>query len=399
MSVPKIIFNNNLDLYGVRYINNSARVPIGEQYSQAYQRRLVLAEIFEQLLLYDRIAIKVDRFNLPLFFLINEIGINNTEELLRSNVIHLVLWTPVIATSSGTEREDKSIDHSTVFGIPPIIAGAYTSEDSDPEKNIDDLLKYFPSMNNDRKRIFKRIAIRKYILPDNSIAGKSAEIVIDAYASNRLKSLELPFEKAPDQLDHIERAKLLQVGNSVLETTFLAQNGFLSNNDYPYYSLTSESIRQIETALHVEANTSTILQIENVAALKKLYLEGIIPFESVYTLRQKRVVKEYRKWIHDVSSNEDAEYITKLYIDEITGKNKFFESNIGIFVRNISMFGLGTGLGTVIAGAAGGVIGGAAEFGLGLFDSYVFEGILQGWNPRMFVDELRIEAKKAEGDE
>jgi len=49
-----------------------------------------------------------------------------------------------------------------------------------------------------------------------------------------------------------------------------------------------------------------------------------------------------------------------------------------------------------VGAAAGGLIGKAADFGLSLLDTYVLDGILKGWNPRMFVDEIKNEVSEEE---
>jgi hypothetical protein len=394
MSNLNIVFNTQLELFGDRYISREISVPSTAEFKMEIQKRKLMALIFEQLLMFDKIAIKVDRHNHGLFFLINELGINKVEELLEHNILKLILWNPVIVTSTGTIREDKTIDHSTVFGRKPIVAGHYSSEEFNPEKNIDDLLKRF-NFHKDRKKIFKKIALKQYELPDPSIALKSEKIVIDAYQNNRLESLGLKFEKEPNHLDHLERMKLWQLGNEVLETSVLAEKRFKSYDNYSYFNLTNESIKHIESALKVSENTSKILQIENVVDIQSLVFENRIPFDRIYSLRYNNMIKEYRKWINSVSSDIDGKQISKEYIDEITNKNRYFESSGGKFLRTIGMFGIGAGVGAAIAGNpgifAGGAIGKVADFGLAIIDTYILDGILKGWNPRMFVEAIKQE--------
>lgn len=392
-----IVFNDQLELYGQRFITGDAPLSEGVDPSPEFQKRKILAVLFEQFLLFDKIAIKIDHQNLELYFLIKELGINKVEELLDHGILIPVLWTPVIITGLGMRREDGTTDESTIIGQPPIIAGSLSGDAADPEHNIDKLLSYF-ELHKDRKRIFKKKVVSKVVLPNNSIADKSAEIVIDAYIKGELTELGLKPEKEPSDLNRQERDKLFQLGHHVLQTTVLAEKGYKSYDKLPDFTLTKNSIRSIESAYHVSENTSTILKIENLANIQDYVLENKIPFDRVFDLRYKKNIKEYRKWINSLSTSTDTKQITKEYLDEVAGKNKFFESTGGKFIRNIAMLGVGTGLGATLAGiggaAAGAVVGKAAELGLSLLDTYVLDGMLKGWNPRMFVDEIKEEVSE-----
>ena len=235
-------------------------------------------------------------------------------------------------------------------------------------------------------------------MPNNSIAEKSTEIVIDAYLKGRLTELGLNAEKKPETLNIEERKKLFELGNNVLETTVLAEKNFKSYDKYQTFNLTKVSIRSIESAYHVSENTSKIFTIENLANIQSLVMENKIPFERVFDIRYKANIKHYRKWINSLSKSTDATKVTKDYMDEVAGKNKFFESTGGKFVRTVGMFGIGAGLGLLTEGVAGAAVGAlagkATDLGLALLDTYVLDGVLKGWNPRMFVNEIDLEASE-----
>jgi hypothetical protein len=399
MTETHIVFNDQLELYGERFITKVAPLPHGENPDPEVQKRKILALLFEQFLLFDKIAIKIDRQNLELYFLIKELGINRVEELIDHGVIIPVLWTPIIVTSLGIKKEDGTIDETSIIGQPPIISGALTEEDTNPEKNLEKLLGYF-ELHKDRKRIFIKKVAAKYLLPDSSIAKHATQIVIDAYTKGQLTALGLTNDKPPENLNRQERDTLFQLGHNVLETSVLAEKNFKSYDKYPEFILASDSVRKIETAYHVSENTSTILKIENLANIQQYVYENRIPFERVFDIRYKKNIKEYRKWINSLSQSIDTRDISKEYIDEVAGKNKFFESTGGKFVRTVAMFGVGSGVGALMGGlmgaAAGGVLGKAAELGLSMLDTYVLDGILKGWNPRMFIDEMKYEVSEEE---
>jgi hypothetical protein len=188
-------------------------------------------------------------------------------------------------------------------------------------------------------------------------------------------------KKEPENLNVKERGLLQKLGHDVLDTSILADMRFKSYNSYEIYNISSSAIKDIESALKISDNTSQIFKIENVPDIQSLVLNNILPFDAVFDIRYKPVVKSYRKWINNIAGSEDTLPITKEYINAITGKNKFFESTGGKLTRTLGMFGIGT--------AIGAVLGPLSSLGLGLFDTYILDGILKGWNPQLFVDEIR----------
>jgi hypothetical protein len=64
-------------------------------------------------------------------------------------------------------------------------------------------------------------------------------------------------------------------------------------------------------------------------------------------------------------------------------------------VRNIGVWGIGTGLGAILAGP----IGAATGFGLGLLDTFLLESILKGKNPSMFIESIRRERENNQAGE
>jgi hypothetical protein len=111
----------------------------------------------------------------------------------------------------------------------------------------------------------------------------------------------------------------------------------------------------------------------------------------VFEIRNRNDVKAYRKWINSNSVSTDAQKISKLYIDAIVGKNNAWTHGNGKLFRTGLMASIGAGIGTLVSGGAG-IIAGTI---LTVLDSYLLDSILKGWNPRMFVDQIRYEAYPA----
>ena len=373
------VFNNNI----------GATLDFGFPNYTEDQERLILAELFEQLILFDRIIINTNRVNFPLFFLINQLGINIVEEFIEKGFIKFLIWTPIIVAPSGKRNEDGTYDESEMYETPPIVPGTLVNSDFDPEKNIDIALSKFP-IYRDRKRIFKRIASKNYIIPKGmEFASNSAKIVIEAYKANNLLELGLPYTKEPNLLNVQERQTLLKLGYKILETAILSNYGLKSYNNFEHYKICEKNLENIGKAYKISENASHILKVENLLNLKNLFLNNNISFESVSKLRYLSNAKYFRKWINTIGQNEDANEITKEYLAEIKGENKFINTKEGKLIKNISVFGITTALGSAIAGTEGMLAG----FGLGLLEDFWLDSILKGKNPSMFIEDLKKELK------
>jgi hypothetical protein len=353
------------------------------------QETNILAGLFEQLLIFDRITISTNRLNFALAFLVGKLGINTVEKLFDYGYIKLLLWTPVIISGSGRQHEDGTIDKSVIYGQPPIVAGWLGDKDLDPEENIHNAINGF-HFHRDRKRIFTRRISKHYIVPNGQeFSSGSAKLVIDAYEKGNLSDLGLPFEKEANQLEFEQRQQLLGLGHKVVETAIISKYNLKSFENYENYKICKKNLENIGKAYNVVESTSTILKFENLPDLKTLFINKELQFEDVFRLRHLSNAKFYRKWINTIGESSNAQEITKEYLNEIRGSSKFFESSEGKFVKNLGMFGISTALGAAVAGPVGAVAGAVANYGLGLLDTFVLDGILKGKNPSMFVKDLR----------
>jgi hypothetical protein len=194
MNNHNTVFNDQLELFGLRYITKVAPIPQGLEFTMEAQRKILLSILFEQFLLFESVVVKLERSNLGLQFLISVLGIDRVEHLIERDVVKLLLWTPLIVSSIGRKREDGTIDESVVIGTPPLVTGNYIESDSDPEKNIETALNYF-NLDRERKRRFIRKVRDKYLFPKNELTSGATNIILDAYRSNRLENLGLKYEK------------------------------------------------------------------------------------------------------------------------------------------------------------------------------------------------------------
>lgn len=372
--------------------NNSIGSPYGFNYPELTkeQDQQILAGLFEQLLVFDKITISTNRLNFALVFLISRLGINTTERLFENGYLRLLLWSPVIVTGGGHQQDDGSIDESVIYGQPPIVGGALGDKDIDVEENIYKALSNF-SLHRNRRRNFTRIVSKNYLVPNGmEFSTDSTKIVIDAYQNNTLTSLGLPYDKEPNQLDLSQRQLLLNLGQNVLETVILSKYNFKSYENYGHYEIFKQNLNHIGKAYNVAGNTDTLFNLEGLPNLKQLFLQEKLDFDSVFKIRHLSNANYYRKWINEIGENASAAEITKEYLNELRGNNKFFESTEGKFLKNLGLYGANAALGAVIAGPAGAVAG----YALGLLETFWLDSILKGKNPSMFIDDLKKETSK-----
>ena len=118
--------------------NNSIGSPYGFDYPKLTkeQDQQIIAGLFEQLLIFDRITISTNRLNFTLFFLISRLGINTVERLFDNGYIKLMIWSPLIVTGGGRQRKDGSMDESVIYGQPPVVAAALGEKTSTLRKTF-----------------------------------------------------------------------------------------------------------------------------------------------------------------------------------------------------------------------------------------------------------------------
>lgn len=383
--------------------NNSIGTPFDFNYPTLTkdQEEQILAGLFEQLLIFDKITISTGRLNFPLAFLISKLGLKSVEGLIEADYIRFMIYAPMIVTSTGMGKEDGTVDDSVIYGQPPIAAGSLSDEDLEPERNIHYALSNF-GLSKDIKRKFTKKAIKNYVVPDGmAISTNSEKLIIEAYLNNNLATLGLPFEKDPTQLNLEQRGILLSLGHKIIETSILSKYNLKSFENFEHYAICEQNFSNIGKAFNISNNTTEILKIENLPNLKALFLNEKLDFDSVFKIRHLSTAKYYRKWINEVGENANSYEVTEEYLNQIKGNTKFFETTKGKFLKNLGLFGVTSVLGTLIGGNIGAITGTAVgkaiepavDYGLGLLETFWLDNLLEGRNPSMFIDTIKKEIK------
>lgn len=358
-----------------------------------HETQQILSQLFEQYLIFDCVTIAVGRDNKQLEFLIRNLGLSAVDQLISDGHLKFFLWTPVLVSTTGRRSDNGKIDKSAIYGQLPIIAGTWGKEDLDPERNIKLALDKF-DIYDLRKQQFLRKASAAYIVPDGmELSQNATELVYSSYSQNNLSDLGMPNVKEPTQLNLSERKKFMNLSHKVLETAILSEYKLKSYENYEAFQICKSNLANIGKAYNIAENTSKIFELNNLPDLKKIYLTGKMDFLAAFRIREYGTSKYYRDWINKVGETSNSAEVAVEYIREIEGKNKFFESKTGKFLKNMAVFGIGSVLGEKLAQQPliGGTISTAGNYALGLFDEFILNNLLKGKNPSMFIRDIDYE--------
>lgn len=115
----------------------------------------------------------------------------------------------------------------------------------------------------------------------------------------------------------------------------------------------------------------------------------------VPALRQKRTSRNFRRWLSTATAGDKN--VTDEYLAAIADAKGPLDFPAGKFTKVVTLASVGAALGQAVEGptgallgsAAGSMAGSAVDVGLDLLDEFLLDGILKGWHPRMFFDDLR----------
>jgi hypothetical protein len=348
------------------------------------------ASLFEQILLFDKISFKVHGENIPLAVLLNVLGDKAFEALLEQDAIRFVLWTPNVVYMK-----------TEIPGVHPIAPGNLSSPaHSDPETSIE---LGFNWMTNKPSARLKRHLIKKivphYLLPEKELAGRAVAITKSAFNSNKLISLGLsPIMRPLENLPEKERSILCECATELLEYSFLMEQGMSSYSKFRYFDLFSASVRRIREASLTTLNFNELAKLEGFPDLKALYPQLENGLHQLPKLRDKRSTRKFRAWLAATEGSEAGGEIAREYIEAIANAKGILDTARGKFTKSVVMTAVGAGIGAAVAASPVGLVIGAGVakvlepatgLGLDLLDSFLLDGLLKGWTPRMFFDDLR----------
>lgn len=342
------------------------------------------ANIFEAMMLYESVSFKVYGENVPLSILLNEMTIKGVEDLIEQGALKFVHWTPMIV---------HMVDQ--IDGVNPIASGRLSSDvHTDPEASIKRTFDFMKNKPNKKQRDMLVRKVRDlYIEPEKGLEHDASNVVMSAYNSGKLKCLGLD-NRVLDiyKLNAHQKKLLTNSASELLEHKFLVSQNLMPHKTKTLNSLFSDSISKISrTDAAIE-----ISKLENFPDLHNLSLELGNPLQNLPKYRSQKNTRKFRSWLNEVSDSQELAEVTAAYINSIDNAKGFFETKKGRLTKNVTMTGIGAGIGsflgpagTALGGLAGQALVPAADFALDLVDEYFVTELLKGWKPRMFIDDMR----------
>lgn len=361
-----------------------------EQIAQAYGT--LRADIFEQLLLFDKVNFKVYGENAMLPPLISLFGMKAFEELLEQDAIGFTLWTPTVLFLE-----------SNIEGIDGLLHGSLNSKPhSDPAESIELGLKCLrdPLPRPMRRALTKKL-VKTYRQPNAQLSGLAVGLTKSAYKSGKLERAGVQTSGRPiDSLLRTDKLILQKCADRLLEYRFLIDSGMTSFSDYEFFSFFRDTAEKVRAAESVTRNFGQLTTVEEVPDLKALIKQISDPYQRLPKLRSTRNALRFRKWIVKASLYGNPS-IKESYLDALQEGLGFFETRAGRTIKSIAICSLGFVAGRMVGGMADAMLGGATASVLSPYidkatdiawdqiDEHLLQGLTKGWTPRMFFNDLK----------
>ncbi|HCK7400743.1 TPA: hypothetical protein N0X38_003014 [Acinetobacter baumannii] len=378
------IYNDSLNEYCRKYfVKDEVKITQQDVLLAEWRYKKLQAELFESFLLNEKVNLKVYGENIPLVFLINNLGLQNVEKLLERDALSFTLWTPMIV---------QMVDN--IEGVVPIAAGRVNSAvHSDPVESIKSGFNWMRNGINEKTKKMLTNKVRDlYVLPQDNLEHDASALTLSAFHSNKTSLIGFNSEGLDiHKLNKEQKTKITECASTILEHKFLISQNLVSNDVSKFSRLYSDSINKIVKS-EVKDFSAKIFELECFPDLYTLGMNIENPLQHMIKIRHSKNSVKFRSWVQEFSNTTDISEISKAYMDEITRPIGFLQSDEGRFVKSCLMTTIGAGVGA-FCGPAGALVGAGAGLAIDLIDEFFISELTKGWTPRMFFDDMRNFAK------
>ena len=150
-----------------------------------------------------------------------------------------------------------------------------------------------------------------------------------------------------------------------------------------------EKVRRAGADDSLLAGFSNLLELNSIPDLQPAVANGELEFETIWELRNSEDASQFRQWLREAAP-ADARELERAYVAAIS-KEPLSATWPARAIRMVvtTAAGLIPGIGGLIGGASAEVI-----------DSFFIEKWLDGYSPKLFIDELQdLEPEAGNGDE
>lgn len=352
-----------------------------QRLSRVPDRKGLLAEA---LLLSDQIVFDVSGPNLELPLLLALFGYKTLCSLLEEDVFTFSFCPGTLAYISQDNR--RALQLSAEPGLQRIsgIGLAW----SDPFESAVLALKEQTTLPRDERRFLARLATRNTkVLPAEKIFAEAIRLA-NADKGSPL-GLEMGFTADDDptkvDFDEAKKRKYLDLASHNLS--------YLSMCLTDCTDLVAEHLayRVLQNRLIVDPKfsdktriTGHLFEFEDVPNIRSLVASGALSMDLILEIRKSNHLKKFREWLSKIPSDSLQLDVVKAYNSAIQQK---LSSKPLYKILKVAVFtGIGATLGSVGGPLDVGISAIAADLLLNFTDTFFINKIVDGWNPKVFID-------------
>jgi hypothetical protein len=327
--------------------------------------------------------------------LCNQMSIRTFEELLEQDALSFVVWEP----SPIMGHKDGKVG-ATAFGR--IDRGGSL----DIEQRIDDGLvnEVVAGLNTAAWRKLKGKLLQQHTVIDQALTEQAWPVASQAMADGTLETFGLTKRDSIIGSPVSDGNILLKATQSILRYRHVLANDLATLDDPDVFDLFAMGLTNLERPTLPLEQFATLAKFEKFPNLGELYDVLDDPFRRIATFRNSTTAKNFRDWLATLKANSDIGLIRE-YVDACANRSGFFETAPRKFFKLVTMLALGTGAGAGVAAlgadaivsaatglaasSAAEIAGKAADFGLGLIETFMIDNFKIGWSPKAYFDGLR----------
>jgi hypothetical protein len=385
------VLNNHLyEMLGHFYGKN-------QEYDDAtinYNLGLTTADLIQQILLFDKVVVKIYDVVYPLAYLINELGVSALRDFLEFDPIKFIVWTPRFFYAA--ENQPKTLKDGDLFW-PAVLAGNREWSIS-LDRIFDDSLKFVSrQLSKDDENYFKTYFITNTTILDVESGHYAVNQAKELYKSNLLSSFDISFNE-DYTIDYTpqEVRDIVSITMELFTAQVLIEKGIKGYNFYFLPKLEKAISTKINSAEKIINNNSRLFEINNIPDFKVLYFNKQLSLQRALRFANEKVSLKYKNWLSTTTDRKESNEISKEYLNAVVNKKGFFETTRGKFTKTVGFWGINAVVGGITAGVPGAIAGAGManltektfDLSLGFFESFYFDKLTKQWNPKIYFDKL-----------
>lgn len=336
----------------------------------------------ECILFGDRITLSITGPNLKLITLFRWLGKVLVEKLIEEEIVNFI-FSPGMITYLTTENI-RSLKLSSppglnmLVGVGPKWENPYDATYIAMKEQTDyspEYIRHISKLVNSKTIITKLDEIHRNVneVSKEDIRGSLGEEL-------GFKNIENPDSgNLPKELMH----NYMDVGrsNNILYMASSANCNEIFGDDFTNKLIKHRLSKLTKTIEKNIEDFQTVLQFENIPDFGEMLDSRKITFEKLIKFRESKNTIKFREWLSKVDGDTQIEVIREYSrsVFEKVSETKNFKA-----LKIVLYTGIGLGLAPLDL-----MVGAVAGLGLNLFDTYLLNKLINKWNPKVFIAELK----------